>query len=84
MSRPPRASSTGDGTKTAYWSIQDRRPMISEIVIDGHASTERLPLDLADAREAMPRHTDLWNVVQHEFWTKAIFDSREFHKVGAP
>lgn len=29
-------------------------------------------LDLADARAALPQHRDLWDAVQHEFWT-ALF-----------
>jgi hypothetical protein len=53
----------------------ERRPEITEIVIDGTQSTKHLPLDLADAREKMPQHGDLWNAVQHEFWTQAIFDT---------
>jgi hypothetical protein len=75
MSRPARSSSTKDGKKTAHWSIVERRPMISEIVIDGARFTEHFPLDLADARAKMPQHGDLWDAVQHEFWTNAIFDS---------
>jgi hypothetical protein len=30
-------------------------------------------LDLADAREALPQHQDLWDAIQHEFWT-TLFD----------
>ncbi|WP_280399146.1 hypothetical protein [Nocardia carnea] len=32
------------------------------------------PLDLADAREVLPQHQDLWDAVQREFWT-ALLDS---------
>ncbi len=31
-------------------------------------------LDLADAREALPQHQDLWDAVQREFWT-TLFDT---------
>ena len=75
MTHRTRSSSTKDGKKTAHWSMVERRPMISEIVIDGAGFTEHFPLDLADAREKMPQHGDLWDAVQHEFWTQAIFET---------
>lgn len=30
------------------------------------------PLDLADAREVLPQHQDLWDAVQQEFWTALL------------
>lgn len=42
------------------------------IVFDSETSS----LDLADAREKLPQHQDLWNAVQHEFWT-TLFDTSE-------
>lgn len=30
------------------------------------------PLDLADVREMLPQHQDLWDAVQQEFWTALL------------
>ncbi|MGY4100424.1 hypothetical protein ACW2Q0_12845 [Nocardia sp. R16R-3T] len=35
------------------------------IIFDGH-------LDLADARQLLPKHSDLWDALQHDYWAALL------------
>ncbi|MFD4406532.1 hypothetical protein ACFWPH_27590 [Nocardia sp. NPDC058499] len=59
----------GDSSPAVQWPDE---PLPSAqrgmVVFAGDAG----PLDLADAREVLPQHQDLWDAVQQEFWAALL------------
>ncbi|RDI46456.1 hypothetical protein [Nocardia mexicana] len=59
----------GDSSPAVQWP--DKLLPLAQrgmIVFAGDAGS----LDLADAREVLPQHQDLWDAVQQEFWTALL------------
>ncbi|QIS08203.1 hypothetical protein [Nocardia arthritidis] len=74
MSDALRTTTTRDGSKAAVWQMIGRAPYIVNMRLFRPGPVMfSVRTDLAEARQAMPEHEDLWNAVRHDYWADLLY-----------